>query len=71
MAEVAGVINGFGQTSARIDSAAGDIAKDLFAPGLLESVLLQVRILVGGRNSCIADPHTQPPVSELNPDQRF
>lgn len=68
---VAGVIYGFSQASARIDSAAGDIAEDLFAPGLLESVLLQVRVLVGGGNPCIADPHAQPPVSELNPDHRF
>jgi hypothetical protein len=68
---VAGVINGFSQASARIDGAAGNITEDLFAPGLLESVLLQVRILIGGGNPCIADPHAQPPVSELNPDQRF
>lgn len=68
---VAGVINGFSQAPARIDSAAGDIAEDLFAPSLLESVLLQVRILVGRGNPCIADPHAQPFVSELNLDQRF
>jgi hypothetical protein len=37
----------------------------------LESVLLQVWILVGRGNPCIADPHAQPPVAELNPDQRF
>src|SRR5215469_10269047 len=67
----AGVINGFGQTSARIDSAAGNIAEDLFAPGFMESVLLQVRILVSGRDSCIADPHAEPPISELDPDQWF
>jgi hypothetical protein len=67
----ASVVNGFSQTSSRIDSAAGDIAEDLFAPGLLESVLLQVRILVGGGNPCIADPHAQPPVSELNLHQSF
>jgi hypothetical protein len=46
---VAGILNGFGQISSKIDSAAGDIAEDLFAPGLLESVFLQVRILVGRR----------------------
>jgi hypothetical protein len=68
---IAGVINGFSQASSRIDSAAGDIAEDLFAPGLLESVLLQVRILVGGGNPCIADPHAYLLVSELNPGQSF
>jgi hypothetical protein len=68
---VARILDGFGETSATIDSAAGDIAEDPFASGLLESVFLQVRILVGGGNPCIADPHAQPPVSELNPDQRF
>ena len=52
--------------SARIDSAARDIMKDLFASGLFESVFVQVRILVRGGNPCIADLHTQPPVAELN-----
>jgi len=61
----------FSHTFARIDSAAGDIVEDLFASGLLESVLLQVRILIGRGNSCVADPHAQPPVLELKPDQQF
>lgn len=46
-----------------------DITEDLRATGLLESVILQARILVGGGNPCIADPRAQPPVSELNQDQ--
>src|SRR5436309_227461 len=41
---VAGVINCVSQASSRINSAAGDIAEDFFAPGLLESVLVQVWI---------------------------
>jgi hypothetical protein len=61
---VAAVIDGFSQAFSRIDSAAGDIAEDLFAPSLLESVLLQVRILVGGGNPCIADPHAQTSLSQ-------
>jgi hypothetical protein len=65
------VLDGFGQTSAGIDGTAGDIAEDLFASGLLESVLLQIRILVGGGNPGVANPHGKPPVSELNRDRRF
>ena len=64
---VAGVINGFGQTFAGINGAAGNVAEDFFAPGLLESILLQIRILVGGGNPCIADAHAQPPCLKTQP----
>ena len=54
------IFQSLGQAFARIDGTAGDIAENLFAAVLLESVFLQVRILVGGGNPSIANPHTIP-----------
>ena len=54
------VFDGLRQTLTGIDGTAGDIVKDLFAAGLLKSVFLQVRILVGGGNPCIADARILP-----------
>ena len=50
------------QAFVRIDGTAGNIAEDLFTAGLLESIFLQVQILLRRGNPCIAaDAHTHPP----------
>ena len=47
----------FGQSDAFVLDTAGDVGEELLAAGLLERVLLEIEVLVLGRDTRIADEH--------------
>src|SRR5512147_1712080 len=47
----------FGQSDAFVLGTAGDVGEELPAAGLLERVLLEIEVLVLGRDTRVADEH--------------